>query len=203
MRLNLARVLHRSAANGPGERFVVWVQGCPLACPGCWNPDTWTFARRTLRETDELMAEITATGGIEGVTITGGEPFMQARALADLGQQIRRAGLSLFVFTGYELDELKSPDARALMAAADVLVTGRYVESERTHALPWRGSANQRVHFLTARYSFRDMHQAAAAEIRIGADGTLTLTGFPQAELLTDLRPIPMHRAKPLPAGRG
>lgn len=203
MRLNLARILHRSAANGPGERFVVWVQGCPLACPGCWNPDTWTFARRTLRETDELMAEITATDGIEGATFTGGEPFMQARALADLGSKIRRAGLSLFVFTGYELDELKSPDARALMAVTDVLVTGRYVEAERTHALPWRGSANQRVHFLTDRYNFRDMHQAADAEVRIDSDGTLTLTGFPQAELLSGRRPIPMQRAKPLPAGGG
>ena len=53
MRLTLARTLPRSAANGPGERFVLWVQGCPLACPGCWNPDTWAFERRDLRSVEE------------------------------------------------------------------------------------------------------------------------------------------------------
>ena len=73
MRLNLARTLPRSAANGPGERFVLWVQGCPLACPGCWNPDTWAFERRDLRSVEDLAAVILATEGIEGVTFTGGE----------------------------------------------------------------------------------------------------------------------------------
>jgi sulfatase maturation enzyme AslB (radical SAM superfamily) len=80
MRLNLARIIQRSAANGPGERFVIWVQGCPLACPGCWNPDTWAFQKRELRDTKSVVEEILSVDGIEGVTFTGGEPFMQARA---------------------------------------------------------------------------------------------------------------------------
>ncbi|MCA9706513.1 MAG: radical SAM protein [Myxococcales bacterium] len=86
MRLNLARTLPKSAANGPGERFVVWVQGCPLACPGCWNPDTWSFAPRRVVEVAAMAEEILAVSGIEGVTFTGGEPFMQAHALAALGR---------------------------------------------------------------------------------------------------------------------
>ena len=98
MKLNLARTLHRSAANGPGERFVVWVQGCPLACPGCWNPDTWSFERRVVRDIDELAAEILSVEDIEGVTFTGGEPFAQARALAELARRVRHRGLSAFVF---------------------------------------------------------------------------------------------------------
>src|SRR6476646_9130931 len=106
MRVNVARTLPRSAANGPGERFVVWVQGCPRACPGCWNPDTWAFERRDLREVDDLIAEVLSTDGIEGVTFTGGEPFAQARALAEIARAVRATGLSVFVFTGYELDEL-------------------------------------------------------------------------------------------------
>lgn len=184
MRLNLARTLARSAANGPGERFVLWVQGCPLACPGCWNPDTWAFERRDLRTVDDLAAAILATEGIEGVTFTGGEPFAQARALTALAERVRAAGLSVFVFTGYDLEELTRPEHLALLAVTDVVVAGRYVEAERASGLPWRGSANQRVHFLTDRYGPSDMAGAALVEIRISPNGGLTLTGFPDDELV-------------------
>ena len=99
MRLNVARTLRRNAANGPGDRFVVWVQGCPLACPGCWNPDTWSFERRVVRDVGDLAAEILSVEDIEGVTFTGGEPFAQARALAELAHRVRLHRLSVFVFT--------------------------------------------------------------------------------------------------------
>ncbi|MCU0657351.1 MAG: radical SAM protein [Polyangiaceae bacterium] len=186
MRLNLARTIPRSAANGPGERFVLWVQGCPLACPGCWNPDTWAFERRDLRSVDELAACILATDGIEGVTFTGGEPFAQARALTLLAERVRAAGLSVFVFTGYDLAELTRPDHLALLAVADVVVAGRYVEAERATGLVWRGSANQRVHFLSDRYGPIDMKEPGEVEFHIEKDGTLTVTGFPPAEMLPD-----------------
>ncbi len=184
MRLNLARTLPRSAANGPGERFVVWVQGCPLGCRGCWNPDTWAFRRREVTEVADLVARIRATPGIEGVTFTGGEPFAQARALAEVGRAVRAAGLSVFVFSGYELAELATEAHRALLAATDVLVAGRYVESDRAEGLPWRGSSNQRVHFLTARYGPAALDDAAEVEFHIDPDGSLTVTGFPRSSLL-------------------
>lgn len=186
MRLNVAQVLPRSSANGPGERFVIWVQGCPLACAGCWNPDTWPFERRRLRAVDDLAAEIRATDGIEGVTFTGGEPFAQARALSELARVLRDAGLSVFVFTGFELTELTKPEHRALLSVSDVVVAGRYVEARRTFDLPWRGSSNQEVHFLTQRYGPDDMGRAPEIEIHLGADGTLTVTGFPESELLVN-----------------
>ncbi|MEB3222465.1 MAG: 4Fe-4S single cluster domain-containing protein [Candidatus Sericytochromatia bacterium] len=179
MQLNLARTLARSAANGPGERFVLWVQGCPLGCSGCWNPDTWVFQRRDLRSVEELAEDILATEGIEGVTFTGGEPFVQARALTALADRVRAAGLSVFVFTGYELDELARPEHRDLLACTDVLVAGRYVAAQRARGLAWRGSANQRVHFLTARYDVRDMHAAPEVEFHLAADGSVAVTGFP------------------------
>lgn len=182
MKLNVARALNRSAANGPGERFVVWVQGCPLACPGCWNPDTWSFERRVLRDVDELAAEILSVDGIEGVTFTGGEPFVQARALARLGRTVRNGGLSVFVFTGYDLNELSSNAARELLATSDVLVTGRYVMAERAFDVPWRGSSNQKVHFLTDRYSPTSMRDSPVLEIRINDQGTMSLTGFPDGK---------------------
>ncbi len=186
MRVNVARTVARSAANGPGERFVVWVQGCPLACPGCWNPDTWDFTRRHVRDVADLAVEILATDGIEGVTFTGGEPFAQARALAELAILLWDAGLSVFVFSGYELDELASDDQRALLDVTDVLVAGRYVEAQRSEGLPWRGSANQQVHFLTGRYAVDDMTEAPEVEFHLGADGALTVTGFPSAALLRE-----------------
>lgn len=189
MRLNIARTLARSAANGPGERFVLWVQGCPLACPGCWNPDTWAFERRDLRSVEDLAAVILATEGIEGVTFTGGEPFAQARALTAIAEQVRAAGLSVFVFTGYDLDELKRPEHHALLAVTDVVVAGRYVEAERTWGLAWRGSANQRVHFLSDRYDAADLEEVGEAEFHLGGDGRMVVTGFPRPEVLPAVTP--------------
>ncbi len=184
MQINVARTVPRSAVNGPGERFVVWVQGCPLHCPGCWNPDTWSFARRQLRTVGDLAHEIRTVGGIEGVTFTGGEPFAQARALAALGRQLVAADMSVFVFSGYELNELTEPAHRELLAVTDVLVAGRYIEAKRTLMLPWRGSANQSVHFLTGRYSECVAEATAGScEVHIDSEGTATVTGFPERAL--------------------
>lgn len=183
MQLNLARTLRRSAANGPGERFVTWVQGCPLACPGCWNPDTWAFARRHSRDVDALVAEILSSTGIEGVTFTGGEPFAQARGLTEVAVRVRGAGLSVVVFTGYDLDELDGADARSLLAHTDLLVAGRYVAEQREEGLPLRGSRNQRLHFLTDHYDPSDLTGTPEAEIHLAPDGSITLSGFPSSDL--------------------
>lgn len=187
MRLNVARSLPKSSANGPGERFVVWVQGCPLACPGCWNPDTWSFAPRHLVDVADLAAEILEVRGIEGVTFTGGEPFVQAHALAELGRVVRAAGLSVLVYTGYELHELEGRAHRELLRVTDVLVTGRYVEAQEAPGLPWRGSSNQRILFLTERYSEADIEGTAELEVHLEADGRVVLTGFPTPDVLRSL----------------
>jgi anaerobic ribonucleoside-triphosphate reductase activating protein len=148
-------------------------------CPGCWNPDTWAFERRDLRLIEDVAASILEVEGIEGVTFTGGEPSAQARALTALAERVRVAGLSVFVFTGYELDELARPEHLALLAVTDVVVAGRYVQVERSTGLAWRGSANQRVHFLSDRYGPADLAKAAAVEFHLREDGTLIATGFP------------------------
>ncbi|WPB81715.1 4Fe-4S single cluster domain-containing protein [Archangium violaceum] len=185
--LNVARWLARSAVNGPGERFVLWLQGCGLACPGCWNPDTWSFASRQLMTPDELMALIQATPGIEGVTFTGGEPFAQAAALVPLARRIRAEGLSLVVFTGHEPHELQSPPAHKLLSLTDVLITGRFVLAERDLSLTWRGSRNQNVLFLTPRYSPADTSSAGQVELHLDETGTISLTGFPPDDFLDPL----------------
>ena len=180
--LNVARWIERSAVNGPGERFVLWLQGCPLRCPGCWNTDTWDFAPRRRVEPDELIALIEGVAGIEGVTLTGGEPFSQAGALVPVVRRLREFGLSVMIFTGYELDELRSPEQLQLLGLTDVLVSGRYVEAQRDETLTWRGSRNQRVSFLTERYGEDAMDQAAGMRLEFHLTGAeASVTGFPEA----------------------
>ena len=182
--LNIARTLSHSAANGPGERFVIWVQGCTLQCPGCWNPDTWSLRPRNEIAVADLAAEILATVNIEGITLTGGEPFQQAGPLADLAEAVRAVGLSVFAFTGYELDELALPDQQRLLRQCDVVVCGRYVAEHRDVVTPWRGSTNQSIHFISDRY---DASAAAdsTCEVHIGLDGQVVFTGFPPSDLLS------------------
>lgn len=187
MNLNLARTLACSVANGPGKRFVIWVQGCPFRCPGCWNPDTWDFSERSMREILDLLDEILETKGIEGVTFTGGEPFAQARALAELGTAVQDAGFSVVVFTGYDLNELTDAPQRALLAATDVLIAGRYVAAEHLHGVPWRSSRNQQIHFMTPRYSPKDIEDVPEVELHLSADGVIRVTGFPSSNLLDSL----------------
>jgi len=182
MVVNLAKVLPRSSANGPGERYVLWVQGCPLACSGCWNPDTWSFERKILRKVNELADEIVHTTGIEGVTFTGGEPFAQAAALAELAKTIKKSGLTLFIFTGYTIPELKKPEHQMLIEHADILVTGRYDKSLRTTDLPWRGSSNQEVHFISKKYGLDSMNASPSLEFHLNPKVPAVITGFPIEE---------------------
>jgi anaerobic ribonucleoside-triphosphate reductase activating protein len=135
-------------------------------------------------EVDDLVATILETEGIDGVTFTGGEPFAQARALSEVARHLKKAGLSVFVFTGHELDDLSHFDQQRLLEMADVVVAGRYVEAERAAGLVWRGSSNQQVHFLTDRYGPHDMARAPVVEFHLASDGTMTVTGFPVEGLL-------------------
>ncbi len=180
MKLRLARTIARSQANGPGERFVVWVQGCPIHCPGCWNRDTWGPAGGQDSSVAELLTEIAAVDGLEGVTFTGGEPMAQAEALAELATACRARGLSVFIFTGYRQEQLKSAAQRKLWDLADIVVAGPYVQAQRSFEHAWVGSANQQVHFVSDRYSPVDQQNAVRVEAHLETDGTITWTGFPE-----------------------
>jgi len=181
--LNVAQTIAKSASNGPGERYVVWLQGCPLRCEGCWNQSMWPFGKGRSMRSQELVAEVLSTPGVEGLTLTGGEPFAQAGQLVAVARHVREAGLSVMVFTGYEPDELTWPEARDLLAYCDIVITGRFLQALRTFYLPWRGSSNQRVHFLTGRYDEGDTLGAAQYEVHLRADGTMTLTGIPDLRM--------------------
>lgn len=173
----------RSRANGPGARFVIWLQGCTLGCPGCFNPTTHPQDAGQLRSVEELLTELAATSGIEGLTLSGGEPLQQAQAAAALLEGARALGLSTLVFSGYTREEIEQlPHGLAALAAIDVLVDGRYQSGQRLGE-GLRGSRNQRILLLSSRYSLAEVEATPVAEVRIGPDGALVLTGVDPLKL--------------------
>ncbi len=169
----------RSAANGPGLRAVIWVQGCTLHCPGCYNPQTHDPQGGTRITVAELLAQLLRLPDIEGVTISGGEPLQQMHPLRQLLQGVRSASsLSVILFTGYTWEEIQTlPEHSALLACVDVLISGRYVAAQRL-ARDLRGSANKEVRFLTSRYTPADLSAVPEAEVIITPDGDVVLSGI-------------------------
>ncbi len=183
MRARVHGVEPRSRANGPGARFVVWLQGCTLGCAGCFNPTTHDAHGSKELDVAELVAQLDATTGIEGLSLSGGEPFQQPAVALALATAARARGLSTLAFSGYALDEITAlPDGPAVLAQLDVLIDGRYRSTERL-ATGLRGSANQQIRLLTARYTLADVEATPVAEIRISATGELVLTGVDPLKL--------------------
>ncbi len=184
--LQVAQIVPCTEAEGPGRRFALWFQGCPLRCPGCCNPEMLPFeGGRSLSVAEVLTQVRTAASeqGIEGVTLLGGEPLAHAAGAASLARGVRDLGLTVMVFSGYTLEEaraLPDPAVADLLAHTDLLVDGPYVRELPETRRRWIGSANQRIHFLTARYREDDpcWRQPNTLEIRL--TGTeLTVNGFP------------------------
>lgn len=179
-----------SRANGPGVRAVAWVQGCTLGCDGCFNP--LTHPRDGSGVTvEDLFSRIAALGErIEGVTVSGGEPFQQRGPVLELLRLLRaRTSLSAILFTGYSYDEVRRmPGAAELPSLLDVLVAGRY-ERELRRARGLRGSANKTVHLFTGRYALAELDEVPEAEVIIRPDGELVVSGIDPPGLARALDP--------------
>ena len=187
--LNLAGFLARSAVNGPGIRAVVWVQGCPLRCKGCFNQAFQPFSPANVVSADEIAGRILATQGIDGVTFSGGEPFFQADALAVVGEQVREQGYTVVTYTGYRYEHLLTagdPGWDRLLGATDLLIDGPYIEALAGDD-PHTGSSNQRLISLSGRIP-RDtpgnQDHCRMIEFSIAPDGMTTVTGFPGQDLV-------------------
>lgn len=183
VQLRVAQIIADTEAEGPGHRFALWVQGCSLRCPGCCNPEMFAAAGGQLLDSEELARRALATPDLEGVSVLGGEPFEQAEAVADFCARVRAGGLGVMVYSGYTADELRSrsePGVAALLAATDLLADGRYVREQPEPRRRWLGSANQRLHFFTARYSPDDPRFSTpnTVELRL-ENGRLTVNGWP------------------------
>ena len=166
----------RSRANGPGARFVVWFQGCTLGCPGCYNPHTHDPAGGQEVVLEELRAAMQASKS-QGLSLSGGEPLQQPALALALLDAARALGWSTLAFSGYTIEEIRAlPDGPAVLARLDVLIDGRYVSTARV-ADGLRGSANQRIQLLTDRHTLAEVEATPMAEIRIGKDGEVVLSG--------------------------
>lgn len=152
--LNLAAFHPGTRALGPGLRAVVWVQGCPFSCQGCIAPDWIPFQENKLVDPYRMAQEILKIQHLDGITISGGEPMMQAEALSTmLAAVFSQTPLTVIVFTGFKYEKLlknpPNPGVKDFLSFVDVLIDGQFVES-LNDAKGLRGSSNQRFHFLTA-----------------------------------------------------
>ncbi|MFN9205765.1 MAG: 4Fe-4S single cluster domain-containing protein [Pseudanabaena sp.] len=181
--LNIMGYLNRSEVNGPGCRAVVWVQGCWRECPDCFNPASWSLAVNQLVSVEELAERILSEPANQGVTFSGGEPFLQATALADLARQVKAAGLNVMSFTGYTLSELRSPSApegvEDLLDQLDILIDGPYVSALAIHKPDSPvSSRNQRLHIFNPAFADKIDWASDQTEIHFLKDGTYVFTGF-------------------------
>jgi anaerobic ribonucleoside-triphosphate reductase activating protein len=153
--INLADFCPATRVLGPGLRFVLWVQGCCFRCPGCVSPETIPQVTATLVEPKVIAQAILSNPQLDGITISGGEPMLQAPALSELFAILRQErNLSIMCYTGFTLAQLQAkndPDITMMLSYLDVLIDGLYIEAQNDNQ-GWRGSANQVVHFLTSRH---------------------------------------------------
>lgn len=183
--LHLARRSNRCTVLGPGVRAVLWVQGCPLRCPGCVAPETLPFAGGEVVPVSRLAEEIFALREIEGLTFSGGEPMSQAAALTKLVHSVRACcDLSVVCYTGFPLPHLRrngTPAQQELIQQLDILIDGPYLRQRHT-TLRWRGSDNQQVHFLSPRYRHLAQmvqEQGSWIEFELDEQDTLHWMGIP------------------------
>ncbi|MFB6878019.1 4Fe-4S single cluster domain-containing protein [Streptomyces sp. NPDC056323] len=188
--LNVAATRVGTEVLGPGVRSVLWVQGCPLSCAGCMAPDWIPFRPARSAEPLELAEELLADPRVEGLTFSGGEPMEQAAGLAEVVRAARAVrDVSVICFTGHRLERLRSrppnPGVRRLLDETDVLIDGPYVAA-LDDGRGLRGSSNQRVHLLTARYAdggYDFEGRPRAAEIAVSGPQAL-LVGVPPPGLI-------------------
>lgn len=150
MEIRIAGTVEESIVDGPGLRFVVFVQGCPHRCEGCHNPETHDFSGGRITDTDALFEQCMEDPMNGGVTFSGGEPFCQAQPLFELGSRFKAAGKHLMCYSGWTFEELLKKAQQEeytgkLLGILDILVDGRFDIAKRSLSLQFKGSTNQRL----------------------------------------------------------
>jgi len=150
MPIRLFGVVRESIVDGPGLRFVIFVQGCPHHCPGCHNPESHDPAGGYLSSTARIWKVLRENPSLRGVTFSGGEPFLWGNELAEIGRAARESGLDVMTYSGFTYEKLlekakTEPGVKKLLTVTNYLVDGPFVEAERDLSLKFRGSRNQRI----------------------------------------------------------
>ena len=152
MKIRLASdIQYDSIVDGEGMRAVLWTQGCPHKCPGCHNPETHDFKGGFLKDIDEVIEELKSNLTFEdGLTLSGGDPFMQAEAVSIIAKAVKNMGKNIWAYTGFTFEKLlemseNNSHIMDLLSNVDVLVDGKFEMNLKSMDLYYMGSRNQRV----------------------------------------------------------
>ncbi len=150
MNICIAGLVEDSIVDGPGIRYTIFTQGCPHLCEGCHNPASHDLQGGTLENTAEIINRFTQNPLLDGITLSGGEPFLQATACSEIAKAAHQANLSVFTYTGYRIEDLvvmakRNPAVKELLLETNVLIDGRFELDKRSLNLEFRGSSNQRI----------------------------------------------------------
>ena len=191
--LNVAQICPSTRVLGPGQRLVIWVQGCCFDCPGCVAPDWIPQKQAQLIAPNKLADYILTLPDLDGITVSGGEPMLQAEGLLELFSSLReKSNLSIICYSGFTLGQILAKNELIfprLLQYIDVLIDGLYVDRLNDN-LGFRGSSNQVVHFLSDRHiSDRDLfvERKRDVEIHVQKD-SLLVVGVPPVNFSPKLK---------------
>jgi len=146
MQLRISGIINDSIVDGPGLRLAVFAQGCSHNCLGCHNPQTHDFNGGYFIDIDDIIDKARSNPLLQGITLTGGDPFFQPEASYELACKIRKLRLDIVIYTGFSWEELMEDESlKKLALAADYVVDGKFLAEYKTLDMPFVGSSNQRV----------------------------------------------------------
>lgn len=148
MRMSVSGVTGDSIVDGPGLRLTIFTQGCPHHCPGCHNPQTHDPNGGAWADTEDILAAAAENPLLDGITLSGGDPFLQPVPCLALAKGAHQLGLNVWTYTGYTWEALwaeNDPEKLALLQETDVLIDGPFLLAERSLELKFKGSKNQRT----------------------------------------------------------
>lgn len=151
MKIRLAAYLQPdSIVDGEGIRTVIWTQGCKHRCPGCHNPQTHDMHGGAEIDIEEIKKEIKNLKNQDGITFSGGDPFYQPEACAELARYIHKLGMNVWTYTGFTFEKLlelakTNKFIMDFLEEIDILIDGPFVLAKKNFDLLFRGSSNQRI----------------------------------------------------------
>lgn len=156
--MNLLNVYRETITDGVGLRYSIYLAGCKHACVGCHNPESWNPQAGTKLDEatlNRIIREINSNPLLDGITISGGDPFYYPEELLVLVQRLKReTSLNIWCYTGYTIEYIqRHANYRAVLRYIDVLVDGPFVQSLFDPQLPFRGSSNQRIIYNPSHYT--------------------------------------------------
>lgn len=185
--VRISHYINSTEVLGPGKRFVIWFQGCRKRCHNCINPDGQAEQGGKLVSVESLFSEIVKTEEIQGITISGGEPFLQFEPLRELIEKIcRDTRLDVMLYSGYTLEELKQQLGDTILndflQKIDIFIDGEYIEQLDKGSM-YRGSDNQKIYFFTEKYRpfAKQIYEAKNREIEfdVRTDEEIYMIGIP------------------------